>query len=403
MTHLLSPDLAREALITQTSPLNRVIMASLQLAVGKVLARSVHSPIALPPTDIAMMDGYAVRSEDIHSALPVTHRITAGDVADFELATGEACRIFTGAMLPQGVDSVVRQEDACSEGERVHFLPSVKPFRHIKKQGEEVALGQLMLAAGTRLTPAHIALCASVGLDQLPIYQPLQVALMVTGNELINPGDPLPLGKIYNSNYAMIYALLKQSGFEVTAFNNVLDNLQATVSTLVSAVSCADLVITTGGVSVGEEDHIRKAINQLGKISIWQVDMKPGRPFAFGAIEGKPIFALPGKPVAAFTIYHLFVLPALLRIQGANQLTPASYWVQADFNLGARSKKEFIAARLSSHAGKPVVVIDALKGGSILSMAMATGFIMLEAEQEIRQGDLVLYYPVTLTSQQLAT
>lgn len=398
MESLLSPEHAREQLIAQLSPRHRVVTVALQTAVGKVLAQDLVSQLDLPPTDIAMMDGYGIQAEDIHHALPVTARITAGDIADFALAQGTACRIFTGAMIPEQVDSVIRQEDARLENGLVHFNEQAKPYKHIKKRGSDVAQGQTVLTAGTRLTSAHIALCASIGLDQLPVYQPLHIALMVTGNELVNPGQPLPQGKIYNSNYAMIHALLIQSGFVVTAFNQVADTLPATLSALQSAVETADMVITTGGVSVGEEDHIRSAINQLGDLTIWQVDMKPGRPFAFGFIANKPIFALPGKPVAAFTIYHLFVLPALLRAQGADQFMPVSYWVQAGFDLIAGSKREFVSARLSSDAGKPVVLLDhaGQKESSLMVMANATGFILVEPQHRIRKGDFVLYFPVTL-------
>lgn len=395
---LLSPEVAREQLIAQLSVVSNLVWVDLQSALGKILAQPVVSAFDLPPTPIAMMDGYGVCSLDMAQSLPVTHRVTAGDVADFSLARGEACRIFTGAMIPDQVDSVIRQEDVTLVDERVQVMPHAKPFRHIKQRGSDVAQGQTVLERGVRLTSAHIALCASIGLDKLPIYQPLHIALLVTGSELVNPGQPLPQGKIYNSNYAMIHALLVQAGFQVTAFNNVEDNLPATASALKSAVDTADMVITTGGVSVGEEDHVRKAINQLGQIRIWQVDMKPGRPFAFGSIQDKPIFALPGKPVAAFTIYHLFVLPALLRAQGADHFLPVSYWVQAGFSLETGHKREFLSARLSSELGKPVVHLDVAEknASSLLAMARATGFILLEPQQTIQQGDFVLYFPVSV-------
>jgi molybdopterin molybdotransferase len=226
------------------------------------------------------------------------------------------------------------------------------------------------------------------------VFKPLKVALLVTGSELVEPGEPLPLGKIYNANQHIFLGLLNSYGFEVTTFGIIQDRLDVIMSALTQAQTC-DVILTTGGVSVGEEDHIRHAIEQLGSIHIWQVDMKPGRPFAFGRIGNTPIFGLPGKPAAAFTTFHLFVLPALLKQQGATTVLPNRLWVTSDFSASATNKREYLSVQLKHIDGYSIAHLctDCIHS-SLLTTARATGFVLLEAGQRIIPNSIVPYLPL---------
>jgi molybdopterin molybdotransferase len=398
MNHTLSVEDAQSRLLENIHIQTNTERLPIAQAMGRILADAVLSTMMLPPTDIAMMDGYALHHDDTipSNTLPVVDRIAAGDIATTVLAKGTACRIFTGAMMPVGADTVVKQEDTQRIDNHIILGQAVQAFRHVRHQGEEIQHGQQVLAAGTRLNAASIGLCASLGLSHVTVIKQLRIALLVTGSELIAPGNPLPLGKIYNANQPMFSALLLAHGFDVVSFGIVEDRFETIIDCLQQG-QAYDAIITTGGVSVGEEDHIRKAIEQLGHINIWQVDMKPGRPFAFGHIGETPVFGLPGKPAAAFTTFHLFVLPALLKQQGAQSILPQTTFVNADFHAKGGQKREYLSVQLNPINGHSIAHLcsDCIQS-SLLTTAHATGFVMLEANQTITPNSVVPYLPLHL-------
>jgi len=396
MNHPLTVEAAQSHLLESIHSQARTEYLPIGQAMGRILAAPIVSPMMLPPTDIAMMDGYALHHDDVRAGncLPVMGRIAAGDLATTALVKGTACRIFTGAMMPVGADTVVKQEDTQRHNESITLGNGAQALRHVRHAGEEIQQGQEVLVAGTRLNAASIGLCASLGLSHVTVIKPLRIALLVTGSELVAPGNPLPVGKIYNANMPMFMSLLSGHGFDVTSLGIIEDKLETVVTCLQQAQSY-DAIITTGGVSVGEEDHIRKAIEQLGSIHIWQVDMKPGRPFAFGHVGDTPVFGLPGKPAAAFTTFHLFVLPALLKQQGAQSTLPQTTFVNADFHAKGGQKREYLSVQLNLVNGLSVAhLCSNCIQSSLLTTAHATGFVLLEANQTITPNSVVPYLPL---------
>ncbi|MEO7581075.1 MAG: gephyrin-like molybdotransferase Glp, partial [Massilia sp.] len=334
------------------------------IANGRVLAEAQASTIDVPSNDNTQMDGYAVRAADCASGsatLTVTQRIAAGQVGQF-LAPGNAARIFTGAMIPEGADAVVMQEQCDAAGPglvTVRHAPT--PGEWIRRAGEDIVAGSVILAGGTRLRSQELGLAASVGLASLPVYRKLRVAVFFTGDELIMPGaapgGQLPPGAIYNSNRFLLRALLENLGCALTDFGIVPDTLEATRSTLRSAARENDLIITSGGVSVGEEDHIKPAVEAEGRLNMWQIAVKPGKPLAFGEVDrsgGAAFFlGLPGNPVSSFITFLLFVRPFILKLQGVSGRTePRSFPMRADFDwLKPDRRNEFLRVRINDAGG----------------------------------------------------
>jgi len=298
-------------------------------ALGRVLAAPVISPIAVPPHDNSAMDGYAVRSADLHpqevTRMQVSQRIAAGSVGA-PLQPQTAARIFTGAPIPAGADAVVMQEEAQQKDDVVAIMRAASAGENIRRAGEDIAVGATILNDGTRLGPQHIGLAASVGMARLPVYRKLRIATFFTGDELAMPGEALAPGQIYNSNRFTLNSLLRTMDFEPIDLGTVPDSLEATVGVLKQAAQDADVIITSGGVSVGEEDYVKAAVAQLGKIDLWRIAMKPGKPLAFGRIENAAFIGLPGNPVSVFVTFCIFARPFLLRSQGVMQVAPRSYW-----------------------------------------------------------------------------
>ncbi|WP_422242155.1 molybdopterin molybdotransferase MoeA, partial [Dokdonella sp.] len=303
-------DLALAELLAHAVQLNGVESISTFDADGRVLAEDLRSALHVPPQDNSSMDGYAMRCADVPTAgavLSVSQRIPAGSVA-LPLLAGTAARIFTGAAIPAGADTVVMQEECETLPElngkvqiRVNALPTVGQW--IRRAGEDVTLGAVVLQKGERLTPASIGLAASIGMATLPVVRRPKVALFSTGDELVMPGDiapeNMPAGSIYNSNRFFLRAMLQRLGCEVTDFGIVPDNLDATKTALSNAAQAHDLILTSGGVSVGEEDHIKPAVQTLGELNLWQIAIKPGKPFAYGNVGQTHFIGLPGNPVSS--------------------------------------------------------------------------------------------------------
>lgn len=393
---LLTVEQAQEQLLSQLDLLAQSESCSLHEACWRVLSEDITSNIDSPPCNVSMMDGYAIALNTTPSnehIFKVTQRVPAGSVPTQALKEGETARIFTGAMLPPGADTVIMQEATELTPEGIRVTIPIKAGQHIRYKGEEIKAGQTLLKAGTRLSPAAIGLCASVGIAQLPVYRTLSIALLVTGSELVEPGMPLAAGQIYNSNLYLLESLIRAHGYNVVCMGIVADTLSDTVNCLRNAAHF-DAIISTGGVSVGEEDHVRNAVNQLGHIDSWRVSMKPGKPFTFGRVLETPFFGLPGNPVAAFTCFHLFALPALRRLQGLTDMIIEAEPATADFNFRAGDRREYLRARLVTQLGQRVAQIYPTQGSAVLaSTVWAEGFIEVQEGTSIKPGDRVAFIP----------
>jgi molybdopterin molybdotransferase len=364
-------------------------------ALGRVLAADVASLIDVPPADNTSMDGYALRAADVPAAgtlLPVSQRIPAG-VVGVPLVPGSAARIFTGAQVPAGADAVVMQEqcEAVEQGVRVNAVPRAGQW--IRRRGEDVWAGAVVLTRGTRLTPQALGLAASVGAANLRVVRRPRVALFSTGDELAMPGEPLKPGAIYNSNRYTLRALLQASGCDVSDLGIVPDRLDATRAALRGAAHGHDLILTSGGVSVGEEDHIRPAVQAEGRVELWQVAIKPGKPLAFGAVGRALFIGLPGNPVSSFVTFLLAVRVVLRVLQGANPALPQALPLRADFDWPQPDKRrEFLRARLN--AAGALDLFTNQSSGVLTSAVWASGLIDNPPGQAIRRGDEVRYWPL---------
>jgi molybdopterin molybdotransferase len=370
-------------------------------ALGRVLAEDVTSTLDVPPADNTSMDGYALRAADVSAPgamLRVSQRIPAG-VVGAPLEPGTAARIFTGAYLPVGADAVVMQEQ-CAVVEdgtvRIDAVPSAGQW--VRRRGEDIAAGANVLVRGTRLTPQALGLVASIGRAALAVLRRPRVALFSTGDELVMPGEALKPGAIYNSNRFMLHGLLQASGCEVTDLSIVPDRLDATRSALRSAAQGHDLILTSGGVSVGEEDHLRPAMQAEGHIEHWQISMKPGKPFAFGAVRrgddaGALFVGLPGNPVSSFVTYLVAVVPLLRALQGLPALPPAAFGLRADFDWPKPDRRrEFLRARRNGRGG--IELFPNQSSGVLTSAVWADGLVDNAAGQVVRQGDSVTFLPL---------
>ena len=361
----------------------------------RVLAQDLVSALHVPGHDNSAMDGYAVRVADLTGQpLPVSQRIPAGHFGQ-PLQPGTVARIFTGAPVPEGADAVVMQEDTEPVGEgAITVRGEVTPGQWIRRQGDDVRKGAVVLAAGTRLGPAELGLAASIGHGHLPVRPRPRVALFSTGDELVMPGtvppDQLPPGAIYNSNRFFLRTLLLRLGCQVTDLGIVPDQRDATVAALRNAADANDLILTSGGVSVGEEDHVKPAVQQLGTLDLWQIAMKPGKPFAHGRVGGAHFIGLPGNPVSSFATFLLLVRPFLLRMQGVTDVSVPTQQLPAHFDLRKSDKRrEFLRARRNAQGG--VELFTNQSSGVLTSLAWADGLIDNPAGQTIARGDLVRF------------
>lgn len=366
---------------------------------GRVLAQDVVAELDVPAHDNSSMDGYAVRSSDWANAttvLQVNQRIAAGS-SGTALAAMSAARIFTGAPIPEGADAVVMQEDCTTtEPGRVCIATQPKAGQWIRRRGEDVRSGRSVLHKGELLAPESVGMAASIGYEKLVVATPVRVALFSTGDELVMPGDVLPKdmkpGAIYNSNRFFLRALLMRLGCTVTDMGIVPDKLDATKAALANASSSHDLVLTSGGVSVGEEDHIKPAVQALGQLNLWQIAIKPGKPFAYGKIGNAHFIGLPGNPVSSFVTFVLLVRPFIRKLQGATQVAPESIAACAHFNWPkADKRREFLRVRRNSAGG--LDLFDNQSSGVLTSAVWADGLVDNPPGQSIAQGDTVQFIP----------
>lgn len=302
-------------------------------ALGRVLAAPVTSPIDVPLEDNSAMDGYALRASDARMRLPVAQRIVAGSSGE-PLAPGKAARIFTGAPLPPGADAVAMQEDCELRDDVVSIRTELRPGENVRPRGQDIAAGADVLPAGRRLRPEDLGLLASVGRASASVYRRLRVAVLSTGDELVEPGAAdLAPGQLYNSNRYTLAGALAALGMEFVDGGIIPDDPQATREALQSAANRADVVISSGGVSVGEEDHVKAQVEQLGALSLWKLAIKPGKPLAFGHVGGVPFLGLPGNPTSVYVTFNLVARPFLLKMQGATELAPPRICARAGFSV----------------------------------------------------------------------
>ncbi|MDX1723223.1 MAG: molybdopterin molybdotransferase MoeA [Pseudomonas sp.] len=375
-------------------PVERV---ALRQALGRVLAEPLHAPFEVPAWDNSAMDGYALRAADLPAAggcLPLAGRIAAGDAAAQVLPAGHAVRIFTGAPLPPGADSVVMQEQCRLEEGRV-WLPPVQGGEHVRQCGEELAAGTQVLSAGQRLRPQELGLLASFGIDRVAVYRRLRVGLLSSGNELREPGEALQPGQIYNANRYSLAGVLSSLGLEVHDYEIMADELAASRDALSLAASEWDMLITSGGVSVGEEDHLKQAIRELGELHLWRLAIQPGKPLAFGEVGGKPWIGLPGNPAAALITALVVARPFLLRAQGCQDVVPQALRLPAGFAwCKANGRRQYLRARLEARDGQLRVCLHPQQGSAMLTSACwADGLALVEVGQTLEEGDLLDYLP----------
>ncbi|MCH9794119.1 MAG: molybdopterin molybdotransferase MoeA [Gammaproteobacteria bacterium] len=394
-------DEALSFLLASVAPCCEAEVVALLCASGRILSHSITAPLSVPPMANSAMDGYALRaadSVDPERDLAVSQRIAAGQVG-VSLEPGTAARIFTGAPLPAGADAVVMQENCERRGEGIRVNKAVAPNENVRPIGADIKAGSTVFAQGRRLRPQDIGALASLGLTEVSVTRKLRVALMTSGDELQRPGSALLPGQIYDSNFATLTALLTGLHVDIVDCGRVGDTLAATRDALLDAAGRADCVITTGGVSVGEEDHVRAAIEQLGTIDLWKLAVKPGKPFAFGKItsegESCQFFGLPGNPVSAFVTFALVVRPALLALQGATPASPHSFSVRSGFSRDKGGpRQEYLRAVLEqAPEGLVATPLRNQSSGVALSLSRSDGLLIVPPSVGVTQGEILQFIP----------
>ena len=401
---------ALATLLSAASPIAGTESIATLEALNRVLAADVTSPLDVPPMNTSSMDGYAIRTADLAgqggASLPVSQRIPAGH-APQPLQPGTAARIFTGATVPPGADAIVMQEQTEASGAEVTIQHSPQPGEWITAQGADIRSGSVILPAGTRLTPQALGLAASVGCARLEVRRRVKVAVFFTGDELTMPGEPLKPGAIYNSNRFTLRGLLEKLGCEVTDYGIVADKLDATRATLREAAASHDLILTCGGVSVGEEDHVKPAVEAEGRLAMWQIAMKPGKPLAFGAVRRAArrddlaapadsaetfFIGLPGNPVSSFATFLLFVRPFILSLAGVQTVAPRALSLRADFTQSkADRRNEFLRARINPAGG--LDLFPNQSSAVLTSTVWGDGLIDNPPNHAISAGETVRFIP----------
>lgn len=394
---------ARDFMLAAARPVDDGDVLPTLEANGRVLAQDIVASINVPGHDNTQMDGYAVRAADLAGAgekpvtMPVSQRIAAGHVGQ-PLQPGTAARIFTGAMIPEGADAVVMQEQCTANPDgTVTIAHAPASGEWVRRAGEDIRDGATILTAGTRLRSQELGLAASIGMASLPVWRKLRVAVFFTGDELTMPGEALAPGGIYNSNRFTLRALLENLGCAISDFGIVPDALDATREVLRRAAQEHDLIITSGGVSVGEEDHVKPAVEAEGTLNMWQIAVKPGKPLAFGEVGRAFFIGLPGNPVSSFMTFLLFVRPFILRLQGvagAAAITPKAFSLRADFNWPKADKRnEFLRARMNAEGG--LDLFPQQGSGVLTSTVWGDGVVDNPPGQVIAPGDVVRFIPFT--------
>jgi molybdopterin molybdotransferase len=389
---------AKSILLASAQAVEEIEFIDLALAFGRALATDLVSPLTVPPFSNSAMDGYALRLADLPAPgtrLPVSQRVAAGSVA-LPLQPGTAARIFTGAQLPEGADTVVMQEFCSQEGDvvTINTLPQLGEW--VRLAGADLQAGQVILRAGDRLSAAALGLAASVGIATVPVRRRLRVAIFFTGSELTMPGEPLPPGHIYNSNRYVLHGFLTDLGAEIIDLGIIADELEATRAALRNAAAAADVIVTSGGMSEGDEDHVTTALKLEGQIDVWKIASKPGKPLAFGTVingdRRAAFIGLPGNPVSVWSGLLTLVAPFLRRCQGFTAIEPDRQTLRADFSYTVKGNRmEFVRVRRNNQGGLDVYPNQ---DSSIISSAVwADGVAAIPAGATISPGDMVSYLP----------
>jgi molybdopterin molybdotransferase len=393
---LMPLDDALAILAERVSPVAGTETVALRDALGRVVAEDVTAPLDVPPHDNTAVDGYAVRFSDLAkdgpTRLEVAGRIAAGHTLGRALRLGEAARIFTGAPMPEGADTVYMEEDCEVAGDEVILPPGLKQGSNRRLRGEDVRAGEVVIATGRRLRPQELGLAASVGRDRLSVYRPLRAAVFSTGDEVRDPSGEAPEGCIFDSNRFSVMGLLTEMGCRVTDLGILRDDEDTIAEALQKAAPNHDVLVTSGGVSAGEEDHVKAAVERDGEIHFWRLSLKPGRPIALGRVRDAAFVGLPGNPVAAMITFMVLARPLLLRLGGAEEMVAPRYTVTAGFDYKKKiGRREWVRARLEAGADGLIARKFHSGGSGILtSMVFADGLVELnEARGNVREGDSV--------------
>ncbi|WP_241235082.1 gephyrin-like molybdotransferase Glp [Amphritea opalescens] len=389
---------ALAALLANAKPSADVEWLAIEDALGRVLAEDQLSVVDVPPQDNSAMDGYALNTAALGDKsvkrLRVSQRIPAGTAPQM-LQPQTAARLFTGSEIPLGADAVVMQENtvAVDEGgeQWVEFLEVPVAGNNIRRRGQDVRAGQVVMPVGTRLQASHLGVLASVGIARVQVYRPIKVAVLATGDELVMPGNPLKPGQIYNSNLFTLRGLLQGLGCEIVMSSMVEDTREGTIAALQQASERADCIITSGGVSVGEEDHVKAAVESQGELKLWKLAIKPGKPMAFGYVNGKPLLGLPGNPSAVLVTFCILARPFLLKSMGVASVLPQQLFVEAGFSrTRAISRQEYLRVELV--AGRAVLG-HSQSSGVLSSAVTATGYLVVPAGAVVNEGDRLPFIP----------
>jgi molybdopterin molybdotransferase len=389
----LGVDEALAQLLAGAQPVSETEDVATLGATNRILARPQRSTMDVPPMDNSAMDGYAVRLADLQAGKPlhVKQRIMAGSVGK-PLEPGSAARIFTGAPIPPGADAVVMQEQAAVEGDLVSIKGNPLPGEWIRYVGSDIRKGAEILPAGKRLLPQDTGLAASVGIKSLPVFRRVKLGLFFTGDELVMPGEPLPPGRIYNSNRFTLRGLAEVFNCDVHDYGIVPDTLEATREVLRRAAKECDVIVTSGGVSVGDADYVKPAVEAEGRLLMWRIAMKPGRPLAFGKVQEAAFIGLPGNPVSSFVTFLIFVRPFLLRTQGLSDVGVKAIHARADFDWPQPdARREFLRVKWNAQGGLDLYPTQ--DSAVLTSTAWADGLVDNPAQQAIRKGETVRFLP----------
>lgn len=385
-----------DQLLGMVQPTRLTQTVTLDAGLNACLAQDIRSPIDVPPADNSAMDGYAIAFDTVSDTLTyeVSDRIAAGHPGK-PLKAGTVARIFTGAQIPAGADTVVMQENTSLTEAGLTLLELPDQFDNVRTRGQDISSGTTILKRGDRLTPKALALAASVGVPNLSVYQPLRVAIMSTGDELVEPGSTVAPGQIYNSNRYALAGLLKQMGMVVIDLGIVEDTPQATEQALLQAAASADCILTSGGVSVGEEDHVKSAVEKLGRLDIWKLAIKPGKPLAYGEVDGVPFFGLPGNPVSTYVTFFVVAMPYLLAKQGFSQIGHEVYTASAEFKFKAGGRREYLRVRTRMEGSKLVADKFPNQGSGVMtSVVWANALAEVEPGRQVQPGDPLRIFPL---------
>tara|TARA_Y100000385_G_scaffold286212_1_gene347765 strand:+ start:5487 stop:6749 length:1263 start_codon:yes stop_codon:yes gene_type:complete len=401
---LMSADDALAFLMDSAVASNQTETSSLDDSIGRILAIDIHSKINVPGFDNSAMDGYTIALDEnntskTNQSFDVVDRITAGSTGN-ELKKGNAARIFTGAPIPKGANTVVMQEECqtSDDGSQITIKRAVELNENIRPTGNDILKDDVILTTGKKIEPQDISLAASVGIGELRVFKRLKVGVFFTGDELIEPGNSLSPGKIYNSNRYALVALLNKAGCDVINLGNIKDNLDSTCVALESLSSECDLIMTTGGVSVGEEDHVKPAVEKLGSLNLWKIKMKPGKPLAYGQVKNIPFIGLPGNPVSSFVTYCIFALPFIKKMQGNSNYKTEAIKVKTNFDCKrAKPRREYARVRIDYSSKIPLASLYPKQGSDVMSSVVwADGIIEIPENTTFESGTILNYYSLNV-------